>query len=235
LIKEFEMSESIRVIPAILTNDQDALEKMLLQAEKYTDYVQIDIMDGKFVPSKSITWEDMAAIRTGINWEVHLMVEKPETQLVFFQKAGAKKAIFHFEACAKPEKVISTARKLKLPLGMAVNPETPVSKILDLTDQLDSILFLSVHPGFYGAKFIPEVLDNIIELRRVKPALKIGIDGGVKETNIAKIAKSGVNEICVGSAILLQPDPGAAYHRLLDLAQRSVHGESETQIENKAR
>jgi ribulose-phosphate 3-epimerase len=213
------MNQSIRVVPAILTNDPEALKNMLEQAEKYTDYVQIDIMDGKFVPSTSITWEQLAAIRTRIKWEVHLMVEKPESQLEYYKKVGAIKAIFHFEASEKPEMVISAARKLNIQVGMAVNPETPVSKFLSLSNRLDSVLFLSVHPGFYGAKFLPEVLDKIVELRRVAPSLKIGIDGGVKETNIAEIARSGVNEIFVGSAILLQPDPGAAYRRLLALAQ----------------
>jgi ribulose-phosphate 3-epimerase len=220
LEKEYVMNQSIRVIPAILTNDPEALKKMLNQAEKYTDYVQIDIMDGKFVPSTSITWEHLAAIRTKINWEVHLMVENPETQFEYYQKAGAKKAIFHFEAAAEPENIISAAHKLNMLAGMAVNPETPVSKILDFTGQLDSVLFLSVHPGFYGAKFIPEVMDKIVELRRERPALRIGIDGGVKETNIAQIARSGVNEICVGSAILTQPAPGEAYRRLLALARQ---------------
>jgi ribulose-phosphate 3-epimerase len=215
------MTNSIRVAPAILTEDPTALKNMLTEAEKYTDYVQVDIMDGLFVPSKSITWKDLEHLRTGINWEVHLMVEKPETQFEFYKKVGAKKAIFHFEAATQPEKVISAARKLNIQVGMAVNPETPVSQILDLTGRLDSVLFLSVHPGFYGAKFIPEVLDKIRELRKARPALQIGIDGGVKEANIAEIAGTGVNEIFVGSAILLQPDPGAAYRKLLALAQQS--------------
>jgi ribulose-phosphate 3-epimerase len=216
------MNESIRVVPAILTDDPEALKNMLEQAEKYTDYVQIDIMDGKFVPSTSITWEQLAAIRTRIKWEVHLMVEKPESQLEYYKKAGAIKAIFHFEASEKPEIVISAARKLNMQIGMAVNPETAVSKLLSLSNRLDSVLFLSVHPGYYGAKFLPEVLDKIVELRTALPSLKIGIDGGVKETNIAEIARSGVNEIFVGSAILLQADPGAAYRKLLALAQTAV-------------
>ena len=103
-------------------------------------------------------------------------------------------------------------------VGLAVNPETSVNDILYLTDKVDSVLFLSVHPGFYGAKFLPEVLPKIIELRQARPHLTIGIDGGVKENNITQIARTGVNEICVGSAILMQPDPGLAYRKLLLLS-----------------
>jgi ribulose-phosphate 3-epimerase len=87
--------------------------------------------------------------------------------------------------------VISTARDLGLKVGLAVNPETPVSKIKSLTDKVDSVLFLSVHPGFYGAKFIPETLDKIMELRQARPNLVISIDGGIKKI-ISYRCKSGV-------------------------------------------
>jgi ribulose-phosphate 3-epimerase len=214
------MTDSIRVVPAILIDDPKALKNMLDQAVEYTDYVQVDIMDGKFVPSKSITWEQLSAIRIGVKWEVHLMVVNPETQFEYYQKAGSQKVIFHFEASTNPRMVIEAARKLGIQVGIAINPETPVSMFLPLSDLVDSVLFLSVHPGFYGAKYLPEVVDKIVELRKARPSLKIGIDGGVKESNIASIAKSGVNEIFVGSAILLQPDPGAAYRKLLSLAQQ---------------
>jgi ribulose-phosphate 3-epimerase len=214
---EVNMTGSVKIIPAILTEDPQTLETMLKQAETFTDYIQLDIMDGKFVPSRSITWDKMAAVKTRLNWEVHLMVEQPEKQLEHFRTAGAQKAIFHFEATAAPLTVISAARDRGLKVGLAVNPETPVSKIKSLTDKVDSVLFLAVHPGFYGAKFIPETLDKVRELRQARPDLIISIDGGIKENNIVPAAKSGVNEICVGSAIFLQPDLGEAYRKLVRL------------------
>lgn len=212
------MTRKIRVIPAILTEDPQILKSMLEQSAAFTNYAQIDIMDGKFVPSHSITWQHLLGISVDINWEAHLMVEQPEKQLEHYKEAGASKAIFHYEAAPDPGQVISTARKLGLKIGIALNPETPVSKILSLTNDLDSILFLSVHPGFYGAKFIPEVLDKIVELRQARPNLVIGIDGGIKESNIVQIARTGLDEICVGSAILMQPDPAESYRKLLKLA-----------------
>jgi ribulose-phosphate 3-epimerase len=215
------MSRLIRVAPAILTDDIVSFNKMVQQAKSYTDFVQIDIMDGRFVPSKSITWEQIKEMPAGLDWEVHLMVKNPEMQLAGFKKAGAVKAVFHFEATEQPETVIGAARSLGLEVGLAVNPETPVVSILPLSEKIDSVLFLSVHPGYYGAKFLPEVLDKIRELRRVRPDLSIGIDGGVKENNIREIASTGVNDIFVGSAILRQPDPAAAYRQLLFMAKDS--------------
>jgi ribulose-phosphate 3-epimerase len=216
------MAKSIKVVPAVLTDDPKVLETLLQQSETFTDYVQIDIMDGKFVPSRSVTWEQVSAVKTKIGWEVHLMVEHPETQLERYKKAGTQKAIFHFESTPNPEKVIAAARKINLKVGLAANPETPIAKIKPLVGQVDGVLFLSVHPGFYGAKFIPEVLDKIVELRQARPELEIGIDGGIKESNIVQIAKTGVNVIFVGSAVYLQPQPGESFRKLQALANQPV-------------
>ena len=150
------------------------------------------------------------------------MVLRPENCLEDFKKAGAQKIVFHYEATPSPEKIIKAIRKLDMQAGLAVNPETPNSVIKPLIKQIDSLLFLSVNPGFYGAKFIPEVLDKITDLRKKYPELEIGIDGGIKENNIVQIARTGVDVICVGSAIFLQPDPAASYKRLKTLAKSTA-------------
>ena len=211
----------IRVVPAILTDDPQSLNAMVRQAETFTNYVQFDIMDGEFVPSRSITREHLNGLPIKLSWEVHLMVRHPEDYLEALLKAKAKKVIFHYEATASPQKVISRARDLGLEVGLAINPETPVSAILPLADEMDSVLFLSVNPGFYGAKFIPEVLDKVAKFRSSRPDIEIGIDGGVKESNIAQIARSGVDVIYVGSAIFLQPQPGESFRHLITLAQEA--------------
>jgi ribulose-phosphate 3-epimerase len=208
-----------RVVPAILTDDPEALETMVRQAEGFTNYVQFDIMDGEFVPSQSITSEHLADLSTKLSWEVHLMVQRPEDYLESFQKAGAQKIIFHYEATSSPEEVIFQARNLGLEVGLAVNPETLLSFIYPLNSKVDSILFLTVNPGFYGSPFISEALDKAIELRRTQPNLEIGVDGGMKESNIAQIARLGIDTIYVGSAIFLQLDPGESFRHLSTLAE----------------
>jgi len=195
------------------------METMVRQAETFTTYVQLDIMDGQFVPSRSITWKHLNGLPMKLSWEAHLMVLHPEKQLEGFQQAGAQKIVFHYEATPSPREVISLARNLSLGVGLAVNPETPVSAILPLTSEIDSVLFLSVNPGFYGSKFIPEVLNKLVELRNARPDMEIGIDGGIKEGNISQIAQSRADVIYVGSAIFVQPQPGESFRRLLSLAQ----------------
>lgn len=208
------------VVPAILTNDPVALETMVRQTETFADYVQFDFMDGQFVPSRSVTEKNVAVLSMNLTWEAHLMVLQPEDYLSEFGKAGAQKVIFHYEATTTPLKFIARARKLGLQVGLAINPETAVAAIEPLIPRVDSVLLLAVHPGFYGAKFIPEVLDKAAALHGLYPDLEVGLDGGVKENNIAQIARTGVNVVYVGSAIYLQPEPAASYQRLVALAEQ---------------
>ncbi len=218
------MTRIVKVVPAILTEDPKDLEKMVHQAEKFTDYVQFDIMDGRFVPSRSIGDKHLAGLHTKLDWEAHLMVEKPEGYLESFQQAGAQKVVFHFEATPSPLEVVTKARGLGLGVGLAVNPETTISAILSTAGVVDSVLFLTVNPGFYGSQFIPEVLDKVAELRDARPDIEIGVDGGIKEGNIARVARAGVDIIYVGSAIFLQPQPDESFRRLMALAgERSLH------------
>ena len=228
------MGKSIRIVPAILTDDPVALEKLARQTETFTDFAQFDVMDGQFVPSHSVSCEQIARLKTKLKWEAHLMVLHPEDCLEEFRQAGAQKIVFHYEATQEPEKIIRAVKKLRLQVGLAVNPETPITAFSPLLKKVDSVLFLSVNPGFYGAKFIPEVLDKIIAFRKAYPNMEIGIDGGIKENNIAQIARTGVNFICVGSAIFLQPDPAASYRRLTALAEPSVRLRRATVKEKKA-
>ena len=167
------MVSPIQVVPAILANEPETLGKLVGVAETFAKFVQFDIMDGKFVPSRSIGYEDIAHLKPEFDWEVHLMVLKPEDYVSGFQKAGAKRIIFHYEATPEPEKVISAVRRANLQVGLAVNPETPVSAILPLANEIDVVLFMTVHPGFYGAKFLPEVMDGVKELRHILPEIEI--------------------------------------------------------------
>lgn len=211
-----------RVVPAILTDRSADLVFMLRRAELFTDWIQIDIMDGLFVPSMSITISDIAKSEPKISWEAHLMVNDPEKYVEDFHLAGARRIVVHYEAVKNSASdVIEHITSLGMGAGLAINPETPVTVLDDnLASRLQSVLFLAVHPGFYGAKFIPEVLEKIRLFRRLCPDVAIGIDGGIKAGNIKQVAQSGVNEICVGSAIFAQSDPSASFKDLTALARK---------------
>lgn len=213
------MKNTTKIVPAILTDSQNNLVSMLSMAKTFTGWVQIDLMDGCFVPSSSISSQELAEIKPDIGWEAHLMVNNPEAMLENIRNAGAKRAIFHYEATGDQQGVIEKARSLQLEVGIALNPDTPVEVLQNLAAKIDCVLFMTVYPGFYGAKFIPEVMDKVKLFRAQYPAVEIGIDGGVKEENLKMVAESGANSICVGSAIFLSKNPAESYNRLRNIAQ----------------
>lgn len=190
---------------------------MLHEAEAFADQVQVDIMDGRFVPSESISAEDLARVKTRLFLEVHLMVMEPEAHLEAFLKAGAGRVVFHYEAGPSPSRTIALARHLGLGVGLALNPQTPVLEAKPLFGEVDFLLLLSVDPGFYGSPFLPSVLEKAKVLRPLFPG-EIGMDGGIKGGNIHQVKEAGVDCACVGSAIFKSPDPRKSFLALQALA-----------------
>ncbi len=215
------MSPVRRVVPAILTDNAADLERMVRQAEEFAPWVQFDIMDGLFVPSKSIFGAEIAAAKPGFKHDVHLMAYHPESYFADFRLAGARRLTIHYEASYQAAGWAAYIKGLGLEAGLALNPETPAEDVTaELAAHVDALLLLSVNPGYYGRPFIPDVLEKAKELRRVYPKLTIGIDGGIKAQNIADVARAGVDEICVGSAVFGAPAPAIAYRELLALAEQ---------------
>jgi ribulose-phosphate 3-epimerase len=209
-----------KIVPAVLTDSKEKLVQMLDICAGFTDYVQIDIMDGEFVPSTSISVSDLEGIRPFLGSEAHLMVKKPLVWIDAFKSLGSKRIIYHFEIEEDHSRIIEEIRAKNLEVGLAVNPDTTIDDFRFLIDKVDTVLFMAVNPGFYGAPFIPSVLDKIKQFKTDFPQKLAGIDGGVKLDNVKDVAASGVDYICVGSAILKEDNPGESYIKLL----RMVNG-----------
>ena len=206
----------MKIIPAILTGKQEEFFELLSVCEKFTDYAQIDIMDGEFVPSQSITAEDLSIVTSPkLRSEAHLMVKDPLSWVDTFFRFGSERIIYHFEACNDHKKVISQIKAKGLSVGLAVNPPTQIEDFEYLIEFVDIILFLSVIPGFYGSAFIPSVLNKIEKFKKLFPYKSVGIDGGVKLGNVCSIAQSGVDHIYIGSALLKRPNPMKAYQEFM--------------------
>jgi len=207
------------VIPALLTDKRDVLLSMLELCKTFTDYVQIDIMDGDFVPSKSVTLDDISGMDFPIGTEAHLMVNNPIPWIAVFKKAGTKKIFFHYEAECDHNEVIGLIEAAGMQAGLVFNPGTDFLLCESLIRKVWSVLFMSVNPGFYGAPFIPEVLDKIKNFKIKYPDKSISIDGGVKSDNFVDIALAGVSDICIGSALIKAIDPAAAFVKFTKLFQ----------------
>ena len=154
------------IVPAILTDSKDGLVEMVNLCEGFTNYVQVDIMDGVFVPSRSVAPSDVESVHPPTKSEAHLMVEDPLMWLDAFKQFGSHRIIFHYEISQNHRDVIDAIRGKGFQVGIAVNPPTPMSDFEHLLADIDSVLFMSVNPGFYGSPFIPEVVDKIKQFKK---------------------------------------------------------------------
>ena len=191
----------IEIGPAILVKTRKELEQRLREVEPYVKRAHIDIMDGKFVPNKTIQPEEMATFNTNLMKEAHLMVEDNEKYVDDFLNLDFDMIIVHMESCRDVEGIIRKVKDRGKKIALALNPPTPLSLIKDYLDDLDMVLLMTVNPGFSGQGFIPEVLPKIKELRQMKNDLDIEVDGGIKKENAKLVAEAGANILVSCSGI----------------------------------
>lgn len=188
------------IIPAIIARTQKELDKHLSKVEGYSELVQLDIMDGTFVPNNSLDF-DFDVSGSNISFEAHLMITDP---MGWIEKNWWKvdTIIVHFESCEKPLDIIRFVKEKGKKIGFAIIPETAVNIVKPYLDDIDQLLIMTVNPGFYGSKFLPESLCKISEARKLKPYLDIEVDGGVTPDTIKLINDAGANMFVSGSYIL---------------------------------
>lgn len=190
----------ITIIPSVIAKTQEELDGILSKINDSAQLLQLDIMDGKFVPSHSLDF-DFRLQEGKYKFEADLMVEAPE-KWVDENWEKADTIIAHFEAVKSPEEIIKNVKNRGKKIGFALNPETDVHQIRDYLDDIDQVLIMTVHPGFYGSKFLPETLDKISKLRKLRPELDIEVDGGIKPNTITQVYKAGANMFVSGSYLV---------------------------------
>jgi ribulose-phosphate 3-epimerase len=178
--------------------------------------LHLDVMDGHFVPNLTYGPLVAEAVRkcTELPLEVHMMISNPADYIRQFCDAGSDHLTFHIEAVADPRPVLDAIHDAGCTAGLAFNPPTPVSAIDRFIDHCESILVMSVMPGFGGQKFDPVALDKLRQLRS-RPGSRplLGIDGGIHESTITAAAAAGAQLFAVGSAIFF---PGSDYGHAVD-------------------
>ena len=204
------------ITPSILSADFGHLQSEV-DSVASADWIQLDVMDGHFVPNLSFGAPVSKAIHTSLPLDAHLMVSNPADRIPEFLVIGVKHITFHAEAVTKTSERKALIKKIRdggATAGIALNPDTPVSAIDDVVHDIDLVLVMSVHPGFSGQSFIASVLDKVRALRAGHPTLMIQIDGGISAETAALAREAGANNLVAASAIFGEKDRAAAIQRL---------------------
>ena len=212
------------IAPSVLSADFLNLGRdieMLNQSK--AEWIHLDIMDGLFVPNISFGLPVVQAIRkaTTKTLDVHLMIEQPERYITAFADAGADVLTLHYEASRHLHRAMQQIRDAGMKAGVVLNPHTPVELLQGLLPYLDLVLLMSVNPGFGGQKFIPQILDKTVRLKKMieKQGLEvlIEVDGGVNAETAAQLFDAGADALVAGSYVFGSEDPQKTIERLLEV------------------
>jgi ribulose-phosphate 3-epimerase len=218
----------MKIAPSILSADFSRLGELVREVDAAgADRIHVDVMDGHFVPNLSMGSVVVKGLRpvTKRPLEVHLMVENPGIFLDGFVKAGADTLIVHLEVLEEPRAIIDQIRNgLGKRVGLAFNPDMPVSRIEPYLKDIDLALCMSVFPGFGGQAYIPASTQRIMELKKLiqrnNPACEIEVDGGIDAKTIGEAAKAGADVFVAGTAIFgAKGGPAAAVKHLMTLGK----------------
>jgi ribulose-phosphate 3-epimerase len=217
------LPEGRRVAPSILSADFSRLGAQIADVmETGARMIHVDVMDGHFVPPITMGPLVVEAIREQVHdaggfVEVHLMIERPERHVSAFADAGADGITVHYEATPNVHYALKAVREAGCRPGLALNPGTPEDVATGLAEAADTVLCMTVNPGWGGQEFIPTSPAKVARLRELlPPEVAIEVDGGIEESTAPICAEAGARLFVAGSAVFGSRDPAEAYRRIAE-------------------
>jgi ribulose-phosphate 3-epimerase len=212
------------IIPAIIPESREYLEKTLFLVSGFTHEVQIDIVDGKFVPFTSWPYgegdstDELKSLIKDFNVEVDLMVEEPETVIESYLQVGVRKVVIHLESTKKLKEIIAQKERYDFRLGFSINSDTDLQVLTSVIGSADYVQLMGIaHIGSQGQPFDTRVLTRITELLKINPNVLISIDGSVNLETLPQLYIAGARRFVAGSSILKAGDPKRAFETLRSL------------------
>lgn len=217
------------ILPSILSANFARLGEQVAALEAAgCRMVHLDVMDGHFVPNLTIGPPVIESLRkiTRMTFDVHLMITDPDRYAPVFIQAGADHVLVHQEVCPHLDRTLRMIQSEGARAGVVINPSTPVAMLEDVLEIVDSVLVMSVNPGFGGQRFIPNSLNKVRRLTMRKRELglqfPIEIDGGITTENVADVVRAGVEWVVTGSSVFHTVNPPAAFKEMKRLAHDAV-------------
>ncbi len=215
-----------KLAASILSADFAHLADQVKLVEAHADVIHVDVMDAHFVPPLTVGPVVVESLRpvTSLPLHCHLMIEHPERLFDDFASAGTDMVTCHVEALEDAAPIIHKAKGMNMRAGLAVNPETPVDAVFPHLDELDDVIVMSVHPGWAGQAFLPEVLPKIhavrTEIERRGLSTDVEVDGGINLATGTRCIDAGATVLAAASSIFKADDPSGAARALGALARR---------------
>ncbi|HTR68908.1 MAG TPA: ribulose-phosphate 3-epimerase [Mycobacteriales bacterium] len=220
----------MQIAPSILSADFARLDEEINAVGADADWVHVDVMDNHFVPNLTLGLPVVAALlkHSPLPLDCHLMIEDPDRWALAYAEAGAGSVTFHAEAAHAPVRLARALRAAGARAGLAVKPATPIDPYAELLSEIDTVLIMSVEPGFGGQEFLELVLPKV---RRARELVREGehnvwiqMDGGVDEDTITRCVEAGADVFVAGSSVYGTDDPAEAVRRLRGVAEVAACG-----------
>lgn len=211
------------IVPSLEEQTVEEFSRKLEILSRFAPAIQLDFNDGSFADFKTVTVEDVVLqildFRDKVNFEAHLMVQKPYDYIPKLLESGVKKIYIQYEIEANIRDLLDEIEKEECLVGLSIGPQTPVSDLEPFLDMVDCVNIMSINTGKQGQPFLPETLNKITDLRNIGFDLEIALDGGLNSETIVKALQFPVDTLVVGHYIGESENPEEAYNGLLELVK----------------